>query len=76
MDRLTRATMVLVAVTVVFILGCSSDSKTLKITPSSLKFNDVNLGDAVSLDLVLKNKFGKDIVISTSTTIVIYKYGA
>ena len=46
-------------------LGCSSDSKTLSVSPSELAFGDVNLGDDVSMELLLKNKYGKNIIISS-----------
>ena len=51
------------AVTFMF-LGCSSESKTLKLTPSKLDFGTVNIGDTFTIDVVLKNKYGKDILIS------------
>ena len=47
------------------IIGCSSESKELSISPSSLNFEDVNLGDFMDIDVVLKNKYGKDLVITT-----------
>ncbi len=46
-------------------IGCSSESKSLSITPSSVKFNDVNIGDSREIEVVLKNKYGKDLIIST-----------
>ncbi len=46
-------------------IGCSSESKSLSISPSSVKFNDVNIGDSREIDVVLKNKYGKDLIIST-----------
>jgi len=47
-----------------FILGCSSESKTLKISPPSLKFGDVNLGEFVTQDITLTNKYGKLLLIT------------
>ena len=64
MSRFSKATVLLVVMTFVF-LGCSSDTKTLKTTPSSVKFGDINIGDTVTQDIVLKNKYGKDIVIDS-----------
>ncbi|MCD4658126.1 MAG: choice-of-anchor D domain-containing protein [Planctomycetes bacterium] len=48
-------------------VGCSSESKTLKLTPSKLDFGTVNIGDTFSIDVVLKNKFGKPMIISNIT---------
>ncbi len=45
-------------------LGCSSESKTLKLTPSKLDFGTVYIGDTFSIDVVLKNKYGKSMIIS------------
>jgi len=47
--------------------SCSSEDKTLKISPSSLKFGTTNIGDSESLQLTLKNKYGKDIKITNIT---------
>ena len=47
------------------VLGCSSESKTLKTSPSSLTFGDINLGDEVTLDVILTNKYGKSILITS-----------
>ena len=46
------------------VFGCSTESKTLKISSSNLKFGDINLGDMVTLDLTLTNKYGKPILIT------------
>ena len=48
------------------VFGCSSDEKTLKISPSSLKFGDINIGDNVTQDLILTNKYGKFILITST----------
>ncbi|MCD4658090.1 MAG: choice-of-anchor D domain-containing protein, partial [Planctomycetes bacterium] len=45
-------------------VGCSSDSPTLKLTPSKLDFGTINIGDTFSIDVVLKNKYGKSMIIS------------
>ncbi len=45
-------------------VGCSSESKTLKLTPSKLDFGTVNIGDDFSIDVVLKNKYDKTMIIS------------
>ncbi|MCD4657377.1 MAG: hypothetical protein K8S87_07510, partial [Planctomycetes bacterium] len=46
------------------ILSCSSESKSLSTSPNKLDFGNVNLGDYAELSLELKNKYGKDILIS------------
>ena len=46
-------------------VGCSSESKSLKVTPGKLDFGDVNLGDTFDVEVTLKNKYGKDVTIST-----------
>jgi len=45
-------------------IGCSSDNPTLKLTPSKLDFGTINIGDTFSIDVVLKNKYGKMIMIN------------
>ena len=45
-------------------VGCSSDSPTLKLTPSKLDFGTINIGDTSTIDVVLKNKYGKAMIIS------------
>ncbi len=54
----------LLFVTVAVFLGCTSETKTLKLTPSKLDFGSVYIGDTYSIDIVLKNKYGKLILIS------------
>jgi len=49
---------------VILVFGCSSESKTLNITPTSLKFGDVNLGEFVTQDITLTNKYGKLLLIT------------
>ncbi|MCD4658370.1 MAG: choice-of-anchor D domain-containing protein, partial [Planctomycetes bacterium] len=46
------------------LLSCSTDSKTLSLNPSSLSFGNVHLGDFLEKDIVVKNKYGKDILIT------------
>ena len=45
------------------VFGCSSESKTLKVSPSKLDFGSVNLGDTFDIEVTLKNKYGKDVTI-------------
>ena len=47
--------------------SCSSESKTLKVTPGSLDFEQINIGDSSNLQITLKNKYGKDLTISNIT---------
>ncbi len=65
MKRYSVFTIIFVFALLFMVCGCSSDDKTLKITPSSLKFADVNLGDVVTFDLTLTNKYGKSILITS-----------
>ncbi len=49
----------------IFIVSCSSEDKTLKISPSKLDFKEVNLGDTSDIEITLTNKYGKDLEISS-----------
>jgi len=51
------------------LISCSSESKTLKVTPAKLDFENINLGDTLTIDVILKNKYGKSILI-TSVSII------
>ncbi len=64
MKRFSIFTIMLVFALSFVVFGCSSDTKTLKLSPTSLKFGDVNIGDIISLDVTLTNKYGKLILIS------------
>ena len=44
--------------------GCSSDSETLKLSPSKLDFGSIYIGDTLKIDVELKNKYGKQILIT------------
>ncbi len=46
------------------VVSCSTDSKSLKCTPNSLAFGNVNLGDYLAKDIVIKNKYGKELLIT------------
>ncbi|MCD4656952.1 MAG: choice-of-anchor D domain-containing protein [Planctomycetes bacterium] len=67
MKRSSILTIMFVFAVSFMVLGCSSESKTLKLTPSKLDFGTVNIGDTFTIDVVLKNKYGKDILISNIT---------
>ncbi len=51
-------------VIIVFLISCSSESKSLSISPHKLDFSNVNLGDYVELTLEIKNNYGKDVIIT------------
>ncbi|MCD4658394.1 MAG: choice-of-anchor D domain-containing protein, partial [Planctomycetes bacterium] len=61
MNRMLALSMLIMTL---LIFSCSSENKTLKASPSSLDFEQVNIGDSVNLQIVLKNKYGKDLIIS------------
>ncbi|MCK5344749.1 MAG: choice-of-anchor D domain-containing protein, partial [Candidatus Heimdallarchaeota archaeon] len=44
--------------------GCSSDSKTLKLSPSKLDFGTVNIGDTFDIEVTMTNKYGKDVTVT------------
>ena len=69
MKRFSIFTIMFVFTLSFIVLGCSSESKTLKVTPAKLDFENVNLGDTLTIDVILKNKYGKSILI-TSVSII------
>ncbi len=64
MKLLRKCTCLIVFVGLFLMISCSSESKTLKVTPTKLDFGDVNLGEKFDIEVTLKNKFGKDVTIS------------
>ncbi len=64
MKRFSIFTIMFVFALSFMVFGCSSDDKTLKITPSKLDFGSVNLGDTFDIEVTLKNKYGKDVTIT------------
>ncbi|MCD4656934.1 MAG: choice-of-anchor D domain-containing protein [Planctomycetes bacterium] len=69
----------LLIVAIAFSIGCSTESKTLNLSPSSLNFGDIYLGDFQKLDVVLTNKYGRDLLITnlvfSNTTIFTFTSG-
>ncbi len=66
MKILNRSFFVLLATMFLSLLcfSCSSDDAGLSLSPKSLSYGEVNLGDFKTMDLVIKNKYGKDVIIS------------
>ncbi len=56
------------------VIGCSSESKTLKVNPSTMKFGNVNIGESVDMDLTITNKYDKDVMISDMTLVGSYDF--
>ena len=63
MNRFSILTNMLFCALLFSVLGCSSESKMLKVSPAKLDFGDVNLGDTIDIEVTLKNKYGKDVTI-------------
>ena len=52
-------------VLIIFLLAsCSSETKSLKVSPSKIDFGNINIGDNVDMELTLTNKYGKDVFIT------------
>ncbi len=47
-----------------FVLSCTSDAKTLTITPSKINFMEVYIGNTYDIEVTLRNKLRKDILIT------------
>ncbi|MCD4658312.1 MAG: choice-of-anchor D domain-containing protein [Planctomycetes bacterium] len=45
------------------IFNCTGETKSLNAIPNKVSFGKINIGDTITLDVVLKNKYGKDITI-------------
>ena len=74
MNSSCRFSQLLHIIGLLLLISCSSDTKTLKITPSKLDFGDVNLGEIVDIEVTLKNKFGKDVTILNMNIIGSYDF--
>ncbi len=48
----------------ILLVGCSSETKSLKVSPSKIDFQNVNIGDYIEIEVEITNKFGKDVFIS------------
>ena len=73
MKKLNCASIFVICFTL-FLLGCSSDSKTLKLNPKTLDFGNVNLAEFSELNLDIINKLGKDITITNMDISGSYDY--
>ena len=78
MRKLNCVFLVIVMIAAAFCISCSTETKTLKLSPSTLQFGDVNLGDFVKLDVIVTNKFNTDLIISdlSFSTYTIFSFTA
>ncbi|MCD4655989.1 MAG: choice-of-anchor D domain-containing protein, partial [Planctomycetes bacterium] len=64
MKKTNTYVIIFISIVVFSMLSCSNTSATLKITPKTLDFGNVNLSESSTLILTLTNKYSKDILIT------------
>ena len=64
MNRFTVFFAVFILSLTFVVLGCSSETKSLKVSPSKIDFGNINIGEFVDVEIEIINKFGKDVFIT------------
>ena len=62
--KLTFKANLLLFMSLIVFIGCSSESKSLSFDPRSLDFSSVNLGEYSEMTVILTNKMGKDTTLT------------